>query len=338
MSDKLQNCTKCQKEYRAEYRMLGKGETGREFDLSHGMCHTCNLNRLSKIMKIQCAECGRDFEGRVWFMGNIRLKGISTSVCPDCIKKDEGNQKALFLSTVAAVRLKWRQQSGIPPKFQNQDFDTFICGKNGNTAKIHKTCLEYAKGYPLSHQEYITAQGKAYPSLVLFSIADKNVKYDLAGVGKTHLICAIAHRYLDRWKGEGMVYDGQWKYHRSNPVCFISEYELYRRIQATYSYNPEEKQKLESESDIINSLTHKNLLEIDDIGKEPRKDMDFVQRILFAIIDGRYKTMRPIIMTTNKDPDELARYLGEASFDRIFEMTKGVIHQVEGKSYRQKVG
>jgi len=152
---------------------------------------------------------------------------------------------------------------------------------------------------------------------------------DVWGIGKTHLACSIGNRILERWKGEDITC----------PVLFVSEPSLYARIQATYNYGADEKKYLESEDDIINRMIWTPLLILDDIGKEQRSDPRFVQRTLFRIIDGRYNNLRPVVMTTNKEPGELKRYLSEkdeASFDRIWEMCGGVFLKLEGKSYRRR--
>jgi len=159
------------------------------------------------------------------------------------------------------------------------------------------------------------------------------------GVGKTHLAGAIAHRILDRWQGDPFMC----------PVLFVSEPDILLQITATYNFNLEEKQTRESESDIINRLIAVPLLIIDDVGKRKVSDLRFVQRIHFSIIDGRYKKLKPIVLTANLDSEGLGRYLGginpaeartdgvdEATLDRLIEMCGGQFDKMDGKSYRRK--
>ncbi len=123
----------------------------------------------------------------------------------------------------------------------------------------------------------------------------------------------------------------------------ISEPELYERIQQTYSYSYQERENKQSEQDILDHLSRVRLLIIDDLGKTPRKDMDFVRRTLFSIINRRYIGLLPVVITTNKDPSDtkgLRDYLGnssdEATLDRILEMTQDNIFVVKGESYRRE--
>ena len=147
------------------------------------------------------------------------------------------------------------------------------------------------------------------------------------GTGKTHLSCAIAHRIFDRWNG------GE----RGCPrVVFVSEPDLFRRIQATYSFNKEEREIRESEDNIIKGISYCDLLILDDVGKERRSDPRFVQRTLFAIVDNRYRLELPMVITANFDVDGLKKHLEDASFDRFFEMTKGSYVKMDGESYRRK--
>ena len=201
----------------------------------------------------------------------------------------------------------------------NEDFFTF---KKGKQDKAFQKCWNYAENFPL-------AAPQGYPSLVLFSERSW-------GVGKTHLVCALGHRLLDRWKGEKI----------GRPIIkFISEPDLYLQIQATYNYSPEDRLHRESEASIIQSLLQPCLLIIDDVGKRKVQDGRFVQRIMFAIIDGRYKAMLPIVLTANLGQNGLKAYLGggedEASFDRLIEMCGGKsgkaikFFRLEGPSYRR---
>jgi len=125
------------------------------------------------------------------------------------------------------------------------------------------------------------------------------------------------------------------------PVKFVSEYDLFYRIQASYDYNAEEKRMLPSEADIIKEMIIPSLLIIDDVGKRRVQDSRFVQRVYFAIIDGRYKSEKPMVITANLDPEKLKGYLGgrigdEATFDRVWEMVGGKVIHVEGSSYRRE--
>ena len=265
-----------------------------------------------------CPDCGREnIEFKIWKLGDGSIKRLK--YCPDCTAKSQQKIKEQEESArklaVAAKRREWRENCGIPMKFMNEQFDTFDKSRQKDKYEL---CLEYADSYPLM-------DSRKYPSLVLYSESSW-------GVGKTHLACSIGHHILNRWDGENI----------GRPVLFISEPDLYLRIQATYNYSTEERHYRESETDIINQLTSVPLLIMDDLGKRKTHDPRFVQRIMFAVIDGRYKDMRPMVLTANLSPQKLAFYLGggegdEASFDRLLEMCGGAFVRIEGESFRREI-
>ncbi|MDD5475472.1 MAG: ATP-binding protein [Syntrophales bacterium] len=308
------------------------------------------LGRLEKLdpAEVACKECGESYmaERYNWPVRVPRedypqytkivyeTRIVGGGLCPNCqqAKAEERRklEEAARIAEFAGVRRKARLACGIEAKYQDQDFSTFKTdGLAEDIQRAYKRAWEYAEGFPIEEG------GKGYQSLVLFSA-------NSWGVGKTHLAGAIAHRVLDRWTGEPP----------SCPVRFISEPELLLRITATYNYSPEEKPYRECESDIINSLIAVPLLIIDDVGKRKAQDLRFVQRIHFSIIDGRYKRMRPVVLTANLDSEGLGRYLGgvnpsgaqdfhgadEATLDRLIEMCRGRFNQIEGKSYRRYPG
>jgi len=267
-----------------------------------------------------CPDCGKkDIEFKVWQIGDGTIKKYKN--CPDCIKKqqdeEEAREKMAKQAEIIRRRKEWRLKCGIPPKFMFEDFTTFDVKRPVTGIKnAYNRCLCYAQNFPLD-DSYLK-----YPSLILFS-------ENSWGIGKTHLAISICHEVLNRWNGEPM----------GCPVKFISEPDLFSQIQATYSYNSEEAKYLPSETDILNQLITVRLLVIDDIGKRKVQDPTFRQRIFFSIIDGRYKTMRPMVITANLNPDGIRDFLGgvenEASADRLFEMTKGKALRLEGESYRR---
>jgi DNA replication protein DnaC len=203
--------------------------------------------------------------------------------------------------------------------FQLKDFGNFNT-KRGNLKKIYDVSLKYANDFPIDYVDWLRNNKKAFPSMIFGSKE--------FGAGKTHLSCAVAHRILDRWNGENVPC----------PIYFISEGDIYRNIIATYSYSFEEKIQKDSEDDIIKHLIHLPLLIIDDLGKEIRNDLKFVQRIMFNLIDGRYMANRPVIITTNMNGEEIVRYLGDgndsACYNRLVEMCQGNIWEITAESYR----
>jgi len=269
-----------------------------------------------------CPDCGREnIEFKRWSLGDGSIKKIGN--CPDCQKKVEKQleqQKEVERGlAIAKKRREWRESCNIPPKFMKEQFDTF---EQGRQQQAYDKCYEYADNFPRTNS-------RGYHSLVLFS-------YKSWGTGKTHLTCSIAHHIINRWDREETSY----------PVYCISEYDIFASIQETFNYSIEEKYCRESEADIIRRLISVPLLIIDDVGKEKRSDKKpdakfFVQRTLFKIIDGRYKAERPIVITANLSPTQLKNYLGaggvdDASFDRLWEMTKGEFFNMEGESYRRR--
>jgi len=151
-------------------------------------------------------------------------------------------------------------------------------------------------------------------------------------VGKTHLSCAIAHRILDRWNdGDAAVPRIRW----------VSEPELFSKIEASFNYTAEEKQFMPNKDDIISDLVYADLLILDDVGKETRQDPRFVQRPLFSLINGRYDRDYPMVITANLKPSLLTGHLGksgtdEASYDRFLEMCQQKRIPIDGDSYRRK--
>ena len=267
-----------------------------------------------------CRQCKNEYQPLFYdLLGLHILRG--DGMCPDCSAKkladDEAAELLAKTASMDRMRRERRKTCGIPPKYLTQDFSSF---KPNWQDKARTHCWDYAENFPITGK-----RPKGYKSLYLWSATSW-------GTGKTHLACAIIHRILDRWQDDAL---------RCPRMMFISEPDLFRRIQATYSYSQEEQRIRESESDIINSITTADLVVLDDVGKEPRTDMRFVRRTLFGIINGRYDNHLPLIITANLNPTDLKTHLDEppteASFNRFIEMSQGVSIRMDGKSYRTEL-
>lgn len=275
-------------------------------------------------IKSNCQKCGLEFLAKVYqVLGHSFPQRFCRECSENLIEQEQQAQEAKRQAELAGQRRRWRENCGIGLRYMSEDFSTFKTDRPGNIAEVYRKCVEYADQFPIDYDTLRKRTGKAYPSLLLFSTG-------VWGNGKTHLVSSVAHRILDRWNGENIA----------PPVRFISEPDIYERIQQTYSYSYQERENKASEQDIIDQLCRVRLLIIDDLGKTPRRDMDFVRRTLFAIINRRYDSLLPVVITSNKDAEGLRDYLGnsadQATLDRIIEMTQGRFLPVRGTSYRRE--
>ena len=132
--------------------------------------------------------------------------------------------------------------------------------------------------------------------------------YGTVGTGKTYAACEVANALIDR-----------------GIPCMVTNFaRLANTIQGLY----------EDKQEYIDSLSHYALLVIDDLGAERKSE--FMQEMVFNIIDARYRSGLPMIITTNltieqiKSPENV-NY--SRIYDRIIERCFPV--EVQGKSRRR---
>ena len=113
--------------------------------------------------------------------------------------------------------------------------------------------------------------------------------YGGVGTGKSFFAACIANALLDQCIPAGMTTIGR----------------TLNQIQATY----------EGKQGIIDRLRGYELLVIDDLGAE--RDTEYAAEQVFNIIDGRVRTGRPMIVTTNLDLREL-EHPQDLRYRRIF--------------------
>jgi DNA replication protein DnaC len=133
-----------------------------------------------------------------------------------------------------------------------------------------------------------------------------------SGTGKTHLVCALGGRVLER--GYGLEIS---RFH-----------EIIREVRNECGVGEAYEQ------DIIDRYAAPDFLVIEDIGI-PVND-HAATLVLYDIIDGRYRKTLPTIITTTMDRDEFSRYI---DFDRSGRLPDriaetSVFFRLEGGSYR----
>ena len=135
--------------------------------------------------------------------------------------------------------------------------------------------------------------------------------YGSVGTGKTYYAACIANKLLDCG----------YKAYMTNFA------ELTNRLQGMF----------DDRQDFIDGLNRYDLLVIDDLGVERESASGYMQEMVFNIVDSRYRSGLPFIVTTNLTADQLKnpadiRY--QRIYDRILERCFPV--EVTGASRRRK--
>jgi len=132
--------------------------------------------------------------------------------------------------------------------------------------------------------------------------------YGPVGTGKTYLAACIANRVIDLG---------------------------YTARMGNFSQVTDNLQSTWNKQEYIQELCDCDLLVIDDLGTE--RKTDYMQEQVYKVIDARYRSGRPLIVTSNLTQEELgnpANIEAQRIYDRVLERCLPV--KVEGKSRRRQ--
>jgi DNA replication protein DnaC len=139
------------------------------------------------------------------------------------------------------------------------------------------------------------------------------------GVGKTHLAVAyLREELLERGRGAGR---------------FVRAVDLFKELRATFQEDSQEKEQY------VLQVYSKEipLLVLDDLGTE--KVTEWVEQVLYDLIDARSAFERPLIITSNINLDQIARHYPNHG-DRLASRIAGLGEELEikGKDRRLEGG
>lgn len=153
--------------------------------------------------------------------------------------------------------------------------------------------------------------------------------YGARGVGKTHLMAAIAREivlntppYLSKGCGSPDEY--------VMPPCkiaFISTPELLMQIRSCFNNKNTDGV---TEEMLLNKYSDIEVLMLDDLGAE--KPTEWVLQTMYLIIDRRYRNMKKTIVSSNYDLSQIAKRLDDRISSRIAGMCQ--IVKMTGKDKR----
>ncbi len=277
---------------------------------------TDGFSSKGKVEKF-CEYCGTELE-QYKFEANgrkIYVPGYKKCTCPEAVAEYEKEQE---LKRVQEEQEK--QQKELERQQKLAEEEKLKINKlfgNSGMSKRAMSCL--FKDY-----EQTSGNEKAYKTFTNyakgFETALTNKRNGLfitgaCGVGKSHLAFATAN-YLIR---------------NGYSVIAMTMIDLLLKLKS--SFNGGEH----TEEEILKIYEDCDLLIIDDLGKE--KPTEWALQMIYSIVDRRYNSYKPIIITTNFNADELIKKLGDSSIanaimDRLFEICEYV--SIEGESYRKR--
>lgn len=129
------------------------------------------------------------------------------------------------------------------------------------------------------------------------------------GTGKTHLAAAMANAIIDS----------------GHSVQFVSVLSVVKAVKETWS-NKEIKER-----DVLSVLEECDLLILDEVGAQFGSDTE--KLIMFDLINTRYEDVKPTIIISNLDENDLCQYIGERTLDRLRE-GGGPVFGMDWKSKR----
>lgn len=197
----------------------------------------------------------------------------------------------------------------IPPRYEHCTLESFEPGNASLRAALERA-IAFCEGYP---------QLGADEGLGLLLCGGN-------GVGKTHLAVAVLRELVVRKGARGRY----WDFH-----------ELIREIKS--SYDPETRT---TELQVLEPVVDADVLLLDDLGAW--KMTDWMNDTLFYILNQRYMTKRPTIITTNyqdasreealaADPlrrrEFLVERIGQRLRSRLMEMC--LVVRIQGGDHRQ---
>jgi DNA replication protein DnaC len=171
-------------------------------------------------------------------------------------------------------------KSKIPKRYHSKTFENFDSAFDPSAKRVFTAIKAYANKFI---NEYDTGRSVVFHG--------KN------GTGKTHLACAVM-RHI--W----MVYQ------------FTSLYStvsnLVREVHMSYDASHEE-----DEQSIIDKYIEPHLLVLDEVGMQ--KNSDSERSIINDVIGGRYNAVKPTIVISNLDKNDVVKYIGGRIMDRLKE-------------------
>lgn len=229
-------------------------------------------------------------------------KRIVRCIC-ECRKKEMAAEKEREERMAKMIRLESLQTNSLMgEKYKKVRFDDTIITHNDSFKVAYNRCKKYCEN---SKEVILNGYGIYI--------------YGNPGCGKTHLTACMANDLLSKYV----------------EVVFTNFFEISKEVRSAFNSNNNLNEKV-----IINKYKNAEILFIDDLGTESLSKNDgdnYLQNLMFEIINARYNNNKATIFTSNYSLKELItdRKIEAKTVDRIRELSNAILY-IDGNSYRGK--
>lgn len=206
--------------------------------------------------------------------------------CPVCVAERKTQEQAEREDRAAALA-----RAEMEAKLEQVAIPARFLGKTLDNFHADTDPQKYALTVARDYLENFETYAKRGEGLILSG---------MPGTGKSHIAGAILQGLLPRRVG---LYS----------TCMG----IIRSIRSTWRKDSER-----SESEVLRLLRGVPLLVVDEIGVQYGTDGE--QTILFDVLDGRYRDMKPSILLTNQDRAGFKQFIGERAYDRLTETSRWI--------------
>ena len=240
-----------------------------------------SINTSRTIEKI-CAKCGGKQIYRKLYLMNREIE-LMDKPC-ECIKKDRALQESEVKDRKERIdreeRGKYIERLKKHSMVDSRFKNSTFNNSDKNDSNVMKICKRYSDEFKNNKEKNI--------GMLLFGNP---------GVGKTYGVTCIANALMEQL----------------NSVICVSINGLLRQFKDTYN-----SQNNANENSLLNAIKNSDLFIIDDLGTEQLTEWS--NCMLYEIIDTRYRSDKPLIITTNLSGEDFKKRYHKRINDRIFEM------------------
>lgn len=261
-------------------------------------------SRLSVIgVVVKCDEHGvSSFEVPVFMKDKV-------GHCPHCVSDKRSQELRPKIKQAVNGLLK---ESGIPVNYLDQRFSGLDASKSEKQQRIVARLAQYVLD--------LKAKGNSEGAKNILLTGNM-------GTGKTLYASILLKEILTRSVVSGVADEKDIKFKGGMSALFISEPDLLNSITATW------KNDGESTKSLLNRLSSKSILCIDDVGAVTTTNSHLLD-FYASLIDERYKRRLPTIMTSNLESGDVRLAIGARSADRFMEKNRIIIANFDWNGYR----